>query len=573
MDFVRSILRMARFQLLHSRQGINSKRSRAARLRRSDHIHAQTRLTLCFYRGTFSVFTKPVSRLESFVGVLFILIGLLIGPRAAMAQYTSCANYQSAFSTCGTVHATVLRDYPTGVSLSDCYALSVTDSYFVGFDDTNSTGTCYANSNTNVCGNVYRYGYSCPQVATSSPGKTNGKITASNSVGEPINIGTGNVYQRDEDFNVGRWLNFARYYNSDSSAGLDTIGQHWRHSYASHLNYVPGSSNTGTVTITREDGRVATYALAGGVWGNEFDVPDALTEQTDTNGNPTGWTLSRVDTRTTEQFNASGQLISIQDADNLVTVLNYSTTATPTTVAPGPGYLISVVDPQQRAIQFAYTGSGLIKQVIAPDGSIYGYAYDSNNDLQNVNYPDGKIKTYLYDESPNNGGNTALGLLTGILDESSNRYLSYSYNASAQGINNQMADGVASYSVTYNSDGSADVVDPLGTTRHHIFTMVMGVPSTASVNGICESCSSINTWAYSFNGYVSQTKDYNGNVTTYQHDGNGLESDRVEASGGSAQRTIQTTWKDTFNVPVVGSTTTCIGTLMQLQGVISRATR
>ncbi|WP_188794507.1 RHS repeat protein [Dyella nitratireducens] len=395
-----------------------------------------------------------------------------------------------------------------------------------------------------------------------SPGKPNGK-PGDNAVGDPINAGTGNIYRQDQDFSAGRWLKFERFYNSDPSAGTTTLGQHWRHSYASSLSYVAGStSGTGTVTITREDGRVGTYALSSGTWVGEPDIPDALTEQTDSSGNPTGWTLLRVDNRSTEQFNASGQLTSIQDPEGFITALSYSTTSTPSSVAPGAGYLISVVDPQQRSIQFIYNASGLITQVTAPDGTAYKYAYDANNELQTVTYPDGHTWTYLYGESPNNGGDTASGLLTGIIDESGNRYFSYSYNASGQGINNQMAGGVASYSITYNSDGSADVLDPLGTSRHRTFATVMGVPHVTGVNGTCESCSSVSAWSYNLNGLPSQTTDFNGNTTTYAYDLDGMETVRMEALNAPTQRTIMTTWNDTFHVPTLRQVFNASQTLM-----------
>ncbi|HKU19316.1 MAG TPA: RHS repeat-associated core domain-containing protein [Candidatus Saccharimonadales bacterium] len=400
-------------------------------------------------------------------------------------------------------------------------------------------------SPNNGWGNQWGCGFPTPNA-----NKALGKFPPQNSIGDPINVGNGNVYRFDEDFSAGRWLTFGRYYNSASTAELDTMGQHWRHSYASHLTYTAGtSSSAASVTITREDDRVSTYQLVGSQWSGEADVPDALTEQTDSSGNPLGWTLLRVDTRSTEQFNISGQLTSITDANGFVTTLTYSTSSTPSNVAPGPGYLISVVDPQQRAIQLTYNGSGLINQVAAPDGSTYSYAYDSNHELQTVTYPGGKSWTYLYGESPNNGGNNSVGLLTGVIDEAGGRLFSYSYNAAGQGINSQMAGGVASYAITYNSDGSVDVADPLGTSRHRPFTTLLGVPYLTGVNGMCEACSNVSTWSYDFNGYVNQTTDFNGNVTIYTHDGDGMETGRVEGYGSATMRPVQTDWNDTFHVP------------------------
>ncbi|GLQ48508.1 hypothetical protein GCM10007862_35590 [Dyella lipolytica] len=458
--------------------------------------------------------------------------------------------YEQALGVCQASMAAV-PGYGNGWVVSKpCYIYDLTDPW-----SGNGAAGGWAQMDWSL---VYQYssgtGVSWFCVGTStSPSNANliGKPPLLNIEGDPINAGTGNVYREDRDFSAGRWLSFTRYYNSDSSAGLDTIGQHWRHSYSSHVTYVAGSSSgTGTATVTREDGRVITYWLSSGVWHGQADVPDALTEQTDSSGNPTSWTLQRVDTRSTEQFNAAGQLTSIQDANGFITTLNYSTASTPTTVAPGPGYLISVVDPEQRTIQITYSSSGLINQVTAPDGSTYGYAYDGSSELQTVSYPGGTTWTYLYDESPNNGGDTAIGLLTGILDETGTRYFSYSYNASGQGINNQMAGGVESYALTYTSGGSVTVVDPLGTSRTHTFTTQAGVPYLASVSAICESCSTISSWAYnSPMGLVTQTTDFNGNITTYEYDADGMETGRTEDSGGPVQRTIMTTWNDTFHVP------------------------
>ncbi|HEV2680309.1 MAG TPA: RHS repeat-associated core domain-containing protein, partial [Rhodanobacter sp.] len=209
-----------------------------------------------------------------------------------------------------------------------------------------------------------------------------------------------------------------------------------------------------------------------------------------------------------------------------------------------------ITDPSQRTIQLTYTSSGLINQVAAPDGSTYSYAYDGSGDLSSVTYPDGKVFTYLYNESSNSGGATTPGLLTGILDESGVRYVSYSYSVAGKAINNQQAGGVASYTITYNSDGSTDVLDPLGTSRHHAFTTTMGVPHITSVNGTCESCSPIASWAYDFTGTLYQTTDFNGNITTYQHDGEGLLTGTVEGLGGTTPRPIQTDWNDTLHVPI-----------------------
>jgi len=461
-------------------------------------------------------------------------------------------NYSQAQSTCqNSILPSFVAEYPTNVVTAGCHTCCVywnnsTDSILIGSWVIGVYSNNFDEENPNEgVGNQW----ACPTPLTPNIAKANGEPTCHTCVGDPINAGSGNVYRREEDFHAGQWLSFARFYNSDPSAGLDTFGQHWRHAYSSHVSYVGGTtSGTGTATVTREDGRVSTYAITNGVAEGEPDVFDALTEQTDSSGNPTGWTLQRVDTRSTEQFDVNGHLTAIQGQDGFTTTLTYSTATTPTTVAPGVGYLITITDPSQRTIQLTYTSSGLINHVTAPDGSGYAYAYTGTN-LSSVTYPDGKVLTYLYNESTNSGGATTPALLTGILDESSVRFQSYSYNASGKATNDQRAGGTASYTVTYNSDGSADVLDPLGTSRHHAMSTMFGVPYVTSVNGTCESCSPFATWAYDFNGQLNQTTDFNGNVTTYQHDMDGMELGSVEGYGSTTPKEIQVDWNDTFHVP------------------------
>ncbi|MEW9573851.1 DUF6531 domain-containing protein [Rhodanobacter sp. Si-c] len=417
--------------------------------------------------------------------------------------------------------------------------------------------------NYNTVGGVATWGCIDPFTLPSAPGKANGAPTCGACVGDPINAGSGNVFRREEDFHVGRWLRFARYYNSDPSAsdpngGPATLGEHWRHTYSSHIN--ESMRGVGAVTVTREDGRVSTYSLVNGTWVGEADIPDTLSEQTDASGNLTGWTLWRADTRSTEQFNASGQLTSIQDQDGFTTTLTYSTVSTPTSVAPGAGYLITITDPSQRSIQLTYNSSGRISQAEAQDGSVYAYAYNASGDLTTVTYPDGKVLTYLYNESAYSGGVTAVGLLTGIIDESNGRYITYSYNASGQAISQQLSGGVASYAITYNSDGSADVADPLGTSRHRTFTTIIGVPHVTGLNGTCEACSPISAWTYNANGYPQQATDFNGNVTATTYDSQGLLTQEIDAQGQPSQRTTATTWNTALRVPLTRTVLDANGT-------------
>lgn len=72
----------------------------------------------------------------------------------------------------------------------------------------------------------------------------------------PINVGTGNKYQREQDYlGTGPFpLRFERHYNS--AGGIETrhVGEQWRHTY--DRTVILG---TGTATLNRADGRVLVF--------------------------------------------------------------------------------------------------------------------------------------------------------------------------------------------------------------------------------------------------------------------------------------------------------------------------
>ena len=393
--------------------------------------------------------------------------------------------------------------------------------------------------------------WECPAPITPDPGKSNGEPPCGNCLGDPINVGTGNVFRREEEFTAGRWLVFKRYYNSAPSAGAGQLGLRWRHTYLRSVNFVAGTApNPDTVTVTREDGRVVIYRLLAGVWSGEQDVFDELTEQKDGSGIRTGWLLKRADTRSTEQFDLNGRLVAIQDPEGFVVSLVYSDASTPASIAPGAGYLISVTDPFQRAINFTYAASGRVATVTGPDGNIINYGYDASGNLVTASYPDGKQRTYLYNEPSRVGGSQLPGLLTGVIDENQARYVSYSYDVNGKAIGNELAGGVDAFSIAYNSNGSASVTDALGVIRIHTLTTILGVPKALNLDGTCKTCGTVSAREYDTTGQVSKTTDFNGNTTSYQHNIEGLLTGKVDNYGSQNPRAVQTDWNNVFHLPV-----------------------
>src|SRR6185436_9796247 len=104
--------------------------------------------------------------------------------------------------------------------------------------------------------------------------------------GDPINVGTGNLYEQVADYRtVGpNNLSFTRYYNSMASASTfaASLGANWRSTYDRYLRIVSASS----ITAERENGRQVNFTLSGGNWTTDTDVDLKLTNS------GTTWTLT-----------------------------------------------------------------------------------------------------------------------------------------------------------------------------------------------------------------------------------------------------------------------------------------
>ncbi len=369
-------------------------------------------------------------------------------------------------------------------------------------------------------------------------------------VGDPINTATGNEYRDDVDASL-RGLSFERYYNSDGSVVSTHIGQHWRDNYDRSISYPAGTAPT-SVVMFRQDGKQLPFHLNAGQWVSDPDIADSLTEQVDTNGAPSGWDYFVASTRETEHYNAKGQLQTITNFAGQVTQLDYSTTSTPTTVAPQAGLLIGVTSPAGRVLSIAYNADANIISVKEPDGSSLGYGYDAAGNLSTVSYPDQSSRQFLYDESAQTGGADLPHALTGVIDESGTRYATITYNAQGKATSSHLAGGADQTQVVYNTDGSTSITYPNQVTVDMGYAKPHNIHYPSSVSNPCgPDCDQPNqVQTFDANGYMASRTDFNGNVTLTTHDDNGLLDVLTEGSGTSSQRTTTINWNTTLRVPL-----------------------
>jgi RHS repeat-associated protein len=351
-----------------------------------------------------------------------------------------------------------------------------------------------------------------------------------NACGNPINFATGNKYEVETDYAAfGAFpLALTRYYGSMSTGGNHNFGQQWRSSYSRSIT----KTSATVALVTRDDGKGFTFALGSGAWTSTSDVNFRLTATAD------GWSLL-TDQDEIETYDSNGALLSYANRAGL----------TQRFTRDAQGRLMTVADPFGRTMSFSYLSgsSSLIAQVTVPDGGVYAYAYDGGNRLVAVTFPDGSKRQYLYE-------NTAFPLaLTGLVDESGNRYATFSYDSSGRAISTQHAGGADLTMVDYLSQSAVSVTAPLGGVTRYLTEGVQGLAKQAQVSRSCSNCFSVggvinNT--YDRNGNSASTTDYLGHVTIFTHDlTRNLETSRTLAVGTPIARTISTTWSSTYRLP------------------------
>lgn len=431
--------------------------------------------------------------------------------------------------------------------------------------------------------------------------------------GDPINIGSGNMYLKATDYKAGGPfpLEFTRFYNSAvaiqgaSPDGADqTLGAGWSSNLTGpHLyinitqqyvtcqdtstdpptDYVcPANSSPAVVTVWRPDGTQSVFS--GAESSQQAGIPEALVPEPGAVGQlsygtlptllssssytGTGYIYLRNDGYT-EFYNDLGQVLMIQSPQGTQQTYTYDSSGRLTAVIAAASVYTNYPDTQSLRIVLTYDTDNRIQTVtkcvyfptiLPPESpcegpSVYTYTYDANDNLIQVQYPDNSTVKYLYEDAayPN--------ALTGIIDENSNRYATWGYDAQGRANSSYNGNGSSTANntnIVYNADGSADVTEPTGLVRHLTFTTVNGTSLLASASEPCTMCrdKSATVVYQDINGdpYISgvlykTVTDFNGNTTKYVIDPQGRELSKTEAYGTQDQRAITTTWNNTVGMP------------------------
>jgi RHS repeat-associated protein len=376
-----------------------------------------------------------------------------------------------------------------------------------------------------------------------------------NPQGNPVNVATGNKFQREVDFAMqgDGALEFVRFYNSFMPPAETGVGSGWNHTWSRKLQI----EGTTSVRAIRSDGKVYSFTRPGSTWIGDPDVPERL------QASGGGWTLTTRNDDV-ETYSSTGQLVSVKSRAGKLTTLVYSDghasgpngALMDDGVSPLPaGYLIRVVDYAGKTLTFVYGNNGNVAHMTDPGGGIYRYGYDSRGALATIQYPDDTTRTYVYNESANISGTATLQFaLTGIIDENNSRFATFKYSDDLA-LSTEHAGGVDKYQFTYNG-ASTSYVDPLVTTRS---SPILNILNVMQLTGTTQGSSAESYTFDPANRNLTSYRDYNGNLTCFTFGSRNLELSRTEGLSSSgtctsrvttgATRTITTEWHATWRLP------------------------
>ncbi|HVR27538.1 MAG TPA: RHS repeat-associated core domain-containing protein [Candidatus Polarisedimenticolia bacterium] len=332
------------------------------------------------------------------------------------------------------------------------------------------------------------------------------------SCGDPIDIGSGNVFEKITDYETAgqNKLSFIRYYNSLGvpNTYASTLGANWRSNYDRYVNVLPG----GIVVVERPDGQLLNFTKKAAAFIADADVDYVLLNKGAT------WTMTdhddTVETYTTLSA-TEVMLDSIKLRNGYTQTLKYNASH----------QLESVTDTYGRQLLFTYLPSASLNMVTTPDGLVLTYNYNSipggvDNQLISVSYSTTPATSQQYQYAVS----TLPFALTGIVDENGNTFASWTYDQFSRGLTSQHGNGADLTTVSYNdSDGSRTVTNALGVTDTYSFVIRQAEPKVSKISRAATSttAAAMRFFAYDTNGYTASQTDWNGNKTSYVNNAHG----------------------------------------------------
>lgn len=371
------------------------------------------------------------------------------------------------------------------------------------------------------------------QAQASCPGNGAGEPGCA-AVGNPINVITGNKFQREVDLAplpgvMG--LEIVRYYNS-SLSGLNSrtgiLGRGWRLSYETTIAAIGD-----TVQVLQADGTRLIFArdlLRPSLCSSADPANGEIDVRRTTGGDEYVW-------RKTDgqhlSFNTQGRLVQILAPTGEFVSMQHD----------ARGWLVKVTDPQGRSLTLDYlkrkgaaagTRFAGVQGIDSPVGRFaFGYgselpeganAADRRQLLANlaqVTMPDGGGRKYHYEDV------RFPTLMTGISIEDRNaggepvlqRHATYAYDGNAMAVSSSHANGVGRITLDHSVGGQTVLTNSLGQKTVYRYSLIAGSLRIREVRGPgCVLCGPTNIrYGYDRQGRIND-------VTRLGDDGVALET-------------------------------------------------
>jgi len=329
------------------------------------------------------------------------------------------------------------------------------------------------------------------------------------AVGEPVDVTTGNMYLQQMDHvlpGAGHQIIVQRTYNSQAtSTGL--FGKGWTSAFDESLQVYDAN----TIRLNEAGGRATYFGRPLGSSGSFLPLEGDFHGQITSNA---GGYASSLKDGTVHQFNSTGRLLSLSDANGNLTSLQYNVS----------GKLSSVTDPFGRILSFLVNLNGRVTAIADTTGIIAEYTYGGSGQLLSVTYADNSGYSFAYDGALR---------MTSVSDKLGNVLEAHAYDSQGRATTSQKHGGVELYTLSYVSATRTDVTDALGRVTKYFFDKTKARNVVTSVEGLC-SCgggSQVTTWTYDNKLNVTSSTDALGRITSYTYDTAGNVLTVVDPTG------------------------------------------
>ena len=340
-------------------------------------------------------------------------------------------------------------------------------------------------------------------------------------MGNPINLASGNKFQRETDYRgKGEFpLVLERSYNSLLSHENSTLGAGWQHNYDRRIS----EQEDGLLRVVRADGRRHLFRRDGQHWFSTDGNVDRLIDHV-RNEQHLGWHYF-PGTGGEEHYDNEGRLQRLIHTHGQQQNLNYNE----------HGLLHSVTDAYGEQLRFHYQDAKLIR-VDSPDGRQHHYQYDkTHGTLVSVSQRSDKwlarlggskhTRHYHYEDTRH------AQHLTGITDESDRRYARWAYDAHGRAVVSEHGQGVERIELEY-LNGKTRVTNAAGRVATYHLVDIHGIKRVSRIEGeVSNDCpDSRQQHLYADTGFVTTAIDAEGRARLMKRDRRGLILEEIRGA-------------------------------------------